>query len=75
MNYNRLKFGFEETVKLGPKNVSDMAHGHPISFLREKLVLGFEVLTAVSMNMAVFWVVAPCRLLPDYTELQPNFQR
>jgi hypothetical protein len=25
--------------------------------------VGFEVLTAVSMKMAVFWVVAPCRLV------------
>jgi hypothetical protein len=24
--------------------------------------IGFEVLTAVSMKMAVFWVVAPCSL-------------
>jgi hypothetical protein len=51
---------------------------------------GFEVLTAVSMKMAVFWVVAPCshrpdvgsckdlcnvgKLLPDYTALQPRRQ-
>jgi hypothetical protein len=27
--------------------------------------LGFEVFTAVSMKMAVFWVVAPCSLIPD----------
>jgi hypothetical protein len=26
------------------------------------LTVGFEVLTAVSMKMAVFWVVAPCSL-------------
>jgi hypothetical protein len=25
-----------------------------------KLLLGFEVLTAVGTKMAVFWVVAPC---------------
>jgi hypothetical protein len=25
--------------------------------------VGFEVLTAVSTKMAVFWVVAPCRLV------------
>jgi hypothetical protein len=31
--------------------------------------LGFEVLTAVSTKMAVFWVVAP-----DYTALQPRRQ-
>jgi hypothetical protein len=28
--------------------------------------VGFEVLTAVSMKMAVFWVVAPCRLVEVY---------
>jgi hypothetical protein len=43
---------------------------------------GFEVLTAVSMKIAVFWVVAPCKdlwnvgkLLPDYTVLQPRRQQ
>jgi hypothetical protein len=53
------------------------------------LYLGFEVLTAVSMKIAVFWVVAPCslvevlglapcslvELLPDYTVLQPRRQQ
>jgi hypothetical protein len=34
---------------------------------REKV--GFEVLTAVSMKIAVFWVVA------DYTVLQPRRQQ
>jgi hypothetical protein len=29
-------------------------------------VVGFEVLTVVSMKIAVFWVVAPCSLVcPD----------
>jgi hypothetical protein len=28
--------------------------------------LGFEVLTVVSMKMAVFWVVAPCSLIEVY---------
>jgi hypothetical protein len=34
-------------------------------FLRKNcsLSLGFEVLTAASMKMAVFWVVAPCSLV------------
>jgi hypothetical protein len=27
---------------------------------------GFEVLTAVSMKIAVFWVVAPCSLVEVY---------
>jgi hypothetical protein len=27
------------------------------------LLLRFEVLTAVSMKMTVFWVVAPCSLV------------
>jgi hypothetical protein len=28
--------------------------------------VGFEVLTAASMKMAVFWVVAPCSLVEAY---------
>jgi hypothetical protein len=28
--------------------------------------VGFEVLTAVSTKMAIFWVVAPCSLVEDY---------
>jgi hypothetical protein len=28
--------------------------------------LGFEVLTAASMKMAVFWVVVPCSLVEVY---------
>jgi hypothetical protein len=28
--------------------------------------VGFEVLTAVSTKMAVFWVVAPCSLVEGY---------
>jgi hypothetical protein len=28
--------------------------------------VGFEVLTAASMKMAVFWVVAPCNLVQVY---------
>jgi hypothetical protein len=31
-----------------------------------KNAVGFEVLTAVSMKMAVFWVVAPCSLVKFY---------
>jgi hypothetical protein len=29
-------------------------------------LVGFEVLTVVSMNMAVFWVVVPCSLVEVY---------
>jgi hypothetical protein len=29
-------------------------------------MVGFEVFTAVSMKMAVFWVVAPCSLVEFY---------
>jgi hypothetical protein len=36
--------------------------------------VGFEVLTAASTKMAVFWIVAPCKLLPDYTALKPRRQ-
>jgi hypothetical protein len=28
--------------------------------------VGFEVLTAVSTKMAVFWVVAPCNLVAEF---------
>jgi hypothetical protein len=28
-----------------------------------KITVGFEVLAAVSTNMAIFWVVAPCSLV------------
>jgi hypothetical protein len=31
-----------------------------------KNIVGFEVLTAVSMKIAVFWVVAPCNLVEVY---------
>jgi hypothetical protein len=34
--------------------------------VRENSLVGFEVLTAVSMKMAVFWVVALCRLVGVY---------
>jgi hypothetical protein len=33
--------------------------------------VGFEVLTAMSTKMAVFWVVAPCCLV----DILPTFQR
>jgi hypothetical protein len=32
----------------------------------QHLTVGFEVLTAVSTKMAVFWVVAPCSLVEVY---------
>jgi hypothetical protein len=34
--------------------------------------LGFEVLTAVSMKIAVFWVVAPCSLVEVYQRYNPE---
>jgi hypothetical protein len=34
-----------------------------ITRTKSVLDLGFEVFTAVSMKMAVFWVVAPCSLV------------
>jgi hypothetical protein len=34
--------------------------------IMKKLRAGFEVLTAVSMKMAVFWVVAPCSQVKFY---------
>jgi hypothetical protein len=33
---------------------------------KHHLEVGFEVLTAVSTKMAVFWVVAPCSLAEVY---------
>jgi hypothetical protein len=32
----------------------------------QNIYLGFEVLTAASTKMAVFWVVAPCSLVEVY---------
>jgi hypothetical protein len=29
----------------------------------------FQVLTAVSLKMAVFWVVAPCSLVEKFTDI------
>jgi hypothetical protein len=37
-----------------------------LTLLKELIAVGFEVLTAVSMKMAVFWVVAPCSLVEVY---------
>jgi hypothetical protein len=34
-------------------------------------LVGFEVLTAVSTKMAVFWVVATCSLVEVYQRLSP----
>jgi hypothetical protein len=34
--------------------------------LTHEILVGFEVLTAVSTKMAVFWVVAPCSLVEVY---------
>jgi hypothetical protein len=33
-------------------------------------MVGFEVLMAVSMKMAVFWVVVPCSLVEVYLVFQ-----
>jgi hypothetical protein len=38
----------------------------PVSVLLGTSLVGFEVLTAVSTKMAVFWVVAPCSLVEVY---------
>jgi hypothetical protein len=35
-------------------------------YLYKEEDVGFEVLTAVSTKMAVFWVVAPCSLVEVY---------
>jgi hypothetical protein len=34
--------------------------------MKRSMLVGFEVLTAVSTKTAVFWVVAPCSLLEVY---------
>jgi hypothetical protein len=34
--------------------------------------VGFELLTAVSTKMAVFWVVAPCSLVEVYQPHRPD---
>jgi hypothetical protein len=44
----------------------------PVTFVNEQkaiisiIKVGFEVLTAVGMKMAIFWVVAPCSLVEVY---------
>jgi hypothetical protein len=42
--------------------------GFQILFIKKHwhFKVGFEILTAVSMKMAVFWVVAPCSLVEVY---------
>jgi hypothetical protein len=37
--------------------------------------VGFEVLTAVSMKMDVFWVVAPCSLVEVYRRFESTPHR
>jgi hypothetical protein len=37
------------------------------------ILVGFEVLTAVSMKIAVFWVVAPCSLVEVYQRFRAIF--
>jgi hypothetical protein len=37
------------------------------------MFVGFEVLTAVSTKMAVFWVVAPCSLVEVYQRFRGPF--
>jgi hypothetical protein len=58
------------TIETGSKRTSDVKHN---SFKHLKKsgdkrlqIVGFEVLTAASMKMAVFWVVAPCSLVEVY---------
>jgi hypothetical protein len=57
--------------------------GNLRSYKMDTNYVGFEVLTAANMKMAVFWVVASCslvevyivtKLLPHYTVLQPRRQ-
>jgi hypothetical protein len=59
-----LKFGMHyiichwrnaDSVKLTDINISNITN--------DKLMVGFEVLTAVSTKMAVFWVLPPCSLV------------
>jgi hypothetical protein len=40
---------------------------------RYNIKVGFEVLTAVSMKIAVFWVVAPCSLVEVYRRQQSSY--
>jgi hypothetical protein len=43
-----------------------LLHSLRVLFLHSYFLVGFEVLTAVSTKMAVFWVVAPCSLVEVY---------
>jgi hypothetical protein len=63
---------FDNTYKPGVEKLFNTAGRIGYSYLcreqQKKLImsLGFEVLTAVSMKMAVFCVVAPCSLVEVY---------
>jgi hypothetical protein len=37
-------------------------------------IVGFEVLTAVSMKITVFWVVAPCSLVEPRRQLSSQLK-
>jgi hypothetical protein len=45
---------------------TNSVEGVDACFVKECSLVGFEVLTAVSTKMAVFWVVAPCSLVEVY---------
>jgi hypothetical protein len=47
-------------------------HKLPSQFIYQ---LGFEVLTAVSTKMAVFWVVAPCSLVEVYRSGRRGYEK
>jgi hypothetical protein len=51
---------------LGNKSRYGEAKRAEIEAVKQGKWVGFEVLTAVSMKMAVFWVVAPCSLVEVY---------
>jgi hypothetical protein len=46
--------------------ISPVIRGSQVIYAITKFLVGFEVLTAVSMKMTVFWVVAQCSLVEVY---------
>jgi hypothetical protein len=54
----------EKLNKRKEENLIPLSARELLSYLQEDV--GFELLTAMSMKMAVFWVVAPCSLVEFY---------
>jgi hypothetical protein len=54
-------------VPLFRSMVRDFVRSVPETYLETGCEVRFQVLTAASMKMAAFWVVAPCSLVEAYS--------